>query len=119
MLIATRIIAAQCLIGLLVSGLWMFRGQTAALAALGGAGTAVIPAAYLRWRMSLALRRVEEPRELVGQVYRGQFGKFALTCVLFAVTLAQFPQEFLPVMSTFVACLLAYIIGGLLGHNEQ
>ncbi len=118
MQIASRIIAVQCLIGLVFAGFWMVKSQTAALAALGGAGTAVIPAAYMRWRMSQALRLTEEPRALVGQVYRGQFGKFALTCVLFAVTLARFPQEFLPVMSTFVACLGAYIIGGLLGNND-
>lgn len=119
MQIATRIIAVQCLIGLLVSALWLLRGQASALAAIGGAGTAIVPAAYLRWRMAQGLNFTDTPKQLVGQVYRGQFGKFALTCVLFALTLARFPQEFLPVMSTFVACLTGYIIGGLIVDHDR
>ena len=116
---ATRIILLQCLFGLGMSGLWLYKSPAAALAALGGAGTAVVPAMYLRWRMFQALRWADEPQRLVGAVYRGQFGKFALSCVLFALTIARFPQEFLPVMSTFVACLLAYIIGGLIFDHDH
>ncbi len=119
MQIATRIIAVQCLIGLLIAAVWLLRSQSAALAALCGAGTAVVPAVYLRWRMFQALRLADEPRELVGTVYRGQFGKFALTCVLFALSIARFPQEFLPVMTTFVACLTGYIFAGLLLDHDQ
>ncbi len=118
MQIATRIIAAQCLIGLTVSALWLLAGERSALAALGGAGTAIVPTLYLRWRMFQALRLSEEPRDLVGTVYRGQFGKFALTCVLFALTIARFPQEFLPVMSTFAACLAGYVVGGLVMDHD-
>jgi F0F1-type ATP synthase assembly protein I len=78
-----------------------------------------VPAAYMRWRMFQALRLVNEPQQLVGAVYRGQFGKFVLTSVFFALCIARFPQEFLPVISTFVACLLAYIIGGLIFEHDH
>ena len=116
---ARRIIALQCLIGVLVAGAWMFKSQMAALAALSGVGTAVLPAAYLRWRMLQAVRLADNPSRLVGAVYRGQFGKFALTCVLFALSIARFPGEFVAVMSAFVACLVAYLFGGLLVTNAS
>ncbi len=115
----SRIIALQCLIGVLVAGAWMLRSQTAALAALSGAATAVLPALYMRWRMLQAIRKADEPRELVGTVYRGQFGKFALTCVLFALCMARFPTEFIAVMSTFCACLAGFVIGGLLVDHDS
>ena len=97
----------------------MFKSQTAALAALGGAATAVLPAMYMRWRMLQAIRLADEPKELVGTVYRGQFGKFAMTCMLFALCMARFPNEFIAVMTTFCACLLAYVIGGLLVNHDS
>lgn len=97
----------------------MLKSQTAALAAFCGAVTAVLPALYMRWRMLQASRLAHEPRELVGTVYRGQFGKFALTCVLFALCMARFPDEFVAVMSTFAACLAGHVIGGLLVNHDS
>lgn len=114
-----RIIALQCLFGGLVALGFLLKSQTAALAALSGAATAVLPALYLRWRMMQAIRLAGQPRELVGTVYRGQFGKFAMTVVLFALTMARFPTEFIAVMSSFVACLLAYVLGGLLVDHSK
>lgn len=119
MQIANRIIAVQLMLGVFISALWLLKDSVAAQAALGGAGIAILPSLYLRWRMFLALRLKEEPRQMVGMVYRGQVGKFALTCVLFALCVARFPQEFLPVMSTYVACLSGFVIGGLLVDHDQ
>ncbi|ORE85404.1 ATP synthase protein I [Oceanococcus atlanticus] len=116
---ASKIIAMQCLIGMVVAAAWLAKSQTAALAALCGVGTAVLPAAYMRWRLLQALSLVDEPKRLVGTVYRGEFGKFALTFVLFALCMARFPTEFMAVMSAFVACLMAYIVGGLLVDHES
>lgn len=97
----------------------MLKSQTAALAALCGAATAVLPALYMRWRMLQAIRLANEPTKLVGTVYRGQFGKFAMTCALFALCMARFPTEFMAVMSTFIACVLGYVIGGLIVDHES
>lgn len=108
MQIATRIIVIQCLLGIALTGFWLAQSTQAALAAAGGSGAAIIPAMYLRWRMQRALRWQDEPRALVGSVYGGQVGKFALTCVLLALTVARFPQEFLPVMTSFTGCVTAY-----------
>ena len=114
-----QIIAIQCLIGGLVALAWMLSSQTAALAALSGFATAVLPTMYLRWRMLQAVRKAAEPRELVGTVYRGQVGKFAMTVMLFALAMARFHDEFIAVMSTYSACLLGHVIGGLLTNHRQ
>lgn len=119
MQLSGRIIAFQCLIGVLLAAAWMLKSQAAALAALGGTATAVLPALYMRWRMLQAIRLADRPRELVGTVYRGQMGKFAMTCVLFALCMARFPNEFFAVMSSFSGCLLGYVLGGLLLDHES
>ena len=89
------------------------------MAALCGAATAVLPATYLRWRMLQAIRMADEPKDLVGTVYGGQVGKFVMTCMLFAVCIARFPNEFIAIMSTFCACILAYVIGGLFVNHDS
>lgn len=117
MQITVRILLAQCLLGVVIAAGWLLDGPRAALAASGGAASAILPALYLRWRMLQAVRLRDQPRELLGLVYRGQFGKFAMTLVLFGLVFARFPDEFLPVMSGFAGCLTAYFFG-MMGADQ-
>ncbi|HUP91381.1 MAG TPA: ATP synthase subunit I [Solimonas sp.] len=106
--LAWAVIAIQGLIGgsaaLLMA---LLRGRAEASAALFGALVAVAPNAWFALRL-FARRTGAEPREIVGQMFRAEIGKFALTAVLFFFGVALFAGEFLPLLCTYVACLAAY-----------
>lgn len=116
---ARRIVAAQVLAGLCAAAFWALESGEAALAAACGAAVAIVPTAYLAWRMALALRTEQEPRGLVRAMFRGEMGKLALTVLLFALVVARFPQQFLPVMTAFVGCLAMYWIASLFDQQES
>ena len=115
---AWRIISAQVLAGLCAAALWALHSWEAALAAAGGAVVAIVPAAYLAWRMAFALRLKQEPKALVRAVFRGEMGKLLLTGLLFALVVARFPQQFLPVMTAFMGCLAMYWIASFATNDE-
>jgi ATP synthase protein I len=89
---------------LLCGAVW---GRLQAIAAAYGGFVAVASSAYF---VVYALIRSEgmEPTKIVGAFYRGEVGKFVLATALFVVGAKLFAQEFLFLMTTFVACQLVY-----------
>jgi ATP synthase protein I len=88
---------------LLTGGLW---GRPQAIAAMYGGLVALIPTAWFAFRVFG--RRTQDPRQMVGAFYQGEIGKFALTALLFGLGAVLFAKQFLALMVTYVACLLAY-----------
>jgi len=88
---------------LLTGGLW---GRPQAIAAVYGGLVALIPTAWFAYRVFG--RKAQDPRHMVGSFYQGEIGKFALTALLFGLGAVLFAQQFLALMLTYVACLLAY-----------
>jgi ATP synthase protein I len=89
----------------LVTG--VLAGREQAIAALYGGVVAVVPTIYLA-RRALAGLDGRKPTEMVGAFYRGEIGKLALTALLFALGVGLFAKQFLALIVTYAACLLAY-----------
>lgn len=94
-------------------------GSSAALAAGYGGLVAVLPTAWFALR---ALRRQdgEAPMQIVGRFYQGEVGKLALTALLFWFGVSVFAKQFLVLILTYVACLLAYwLVLARVGRNMK
>lgn len=89
---------------LLVGMLW---GRPQAVAAVYGGLVAVIPTAWFAYRV-FGRAAQEDPKQVLGAFYQGEIGKFALTAVLFGMGAVLFAKQFLALLMTYVACLLAY-----------
>jgi ATP synthase protein I len=96
-------LAILALSALLTGGVW---GKPQAIAAMYGGLVALIPTAWFAFRVFG--RKAQDPRQMVGAFYQGEIGKFALTALLFGLGAVLFAKQFLALMVTYVACLLAY-----------
>jgi ATP synthase protein I len=85
----------------------MIWGMPQAIAALYGGLVAVIPTAYFAYRV-FAKRRTQDPGLMLGAFYLGEIGKLGLTALLFWLGVVLFAKQFLALMVTYAACLLAY-----------
>jgi F0F1-type ATP synthase assembly protein I len=52
--------------------------------------------------------RNKSPQEVVGAMFRGEIGKFALTAVMFAIGVKLFATHFLALLAAYIACFPAY-----------
>jgi ATP synthase protein I len=68
-----------------------------------------VPTAYFA-RRALKRRPGQTPVEMAGAFYRGEIGKIVLTALLFALGIGVFAKQFLALIVTYGACLLAYWI---------
>jgi ATP synthase protein I len=108
--VAVSVIKVQALITALAAGIaFGMVGKSAALAAAYGGLIALLPTGYFALRV-FSRRALSAPRDVVGVFYQAEIGKFALTAVLFFLGIAVFAQQFLPMMLSYMACLLAYFI---------
>jgi ATP synthase protein I len=89
---------------LLAGMLW---GRSQAVAAVYGGLVAIIPTAWFAYRV-FGRTAQEDPKQVLGAFYQGEIGKFALTAVLFGMGAVLFGKQFLALLMTYVACLLAY-----------
>jgi F0F1-type ATP synthase assembly protein I len=89
--------------GTVISG--ALAGADAAVAALFGGVTAVVPTLYFGWRLSVQ-RPGATPAEVLGVVYRAELVKLALTVLLLGAGVTWFGAQFLPLILTFSAGLL-------------
>jgi ATP synthase protein I len=82
-------------------------GTTAAASALIGGSIAVVPGAFYVWRV---IRSRNAPvQHLLRAHYLAEFGKLALTFVLFGATFAWVKDvSVLPLITTYIAALLVY-----------
>lgn len=81
--------------------------KAATKAAMFGGLIAIVPTAYMGLRVYLR-RNGDEPKDVLGSFYRGEMGKFALTAVMFFIGVKVFGTQFLPLLVTYMACLVAY-----------
>lgn len=88
----------------LADGLW---GRPQAVAAVYGGLVAVVPTVYFALRL-FAKRTTRDPKIAVTAFYVGEIGKLVLTALLFWIGAVLFAKQFLALMVTYAACLLAY-----------
>jgi ATP synthase protein I len=89
---------------IVIGAVW---GRPQAIAALYGGAVALVPTFYFALRV-LKRRSGQAPADIVGAVYRGEIGKIALTALLFWLGVTAFARQFLALIVTYAACLLAY-----------
>lgn len=106
--LAWAVCLTQLLITLMAALIVGFLAGVAAVpASLYGGLVAIVPTAYFGLRVYLR-RNSNEPKDVLGSFYRGEIGKFALTALMFFFGVKMFGTQFLPLLTTYVACLIAY-----------
>lgn len=106
--LALALFAAQSMVGG-TAGLAWYAAQSgrSGVAALYGALIAVVPGLYfalqLLWQPDDA-----SPKRMARALYLGEFGKLALTAALFAGGAIWFGPQFVPLLTTYMACLACY-----------
>lgn len=108
MRLALALLAAQSFVGVSMAAAWAAAGDAAGgAAALYGAAIAIVPgfcfALQFLWRSAHA-----SPKRMVRSLYIGEVGKFALTFGLFIGAIVWFADRFLPLLTTYMACLACY-----------
>jgi ATP synthase protein I len=90
---------------------WGITDRVSGYSALLGGLCCVLPNAYLALRL-VAPRRDPGARALLSAAYIGEFGKLALTVLMFSLTFALVrPLAPLPLFAGFIACQLATFAG--------
>lgn len=108
MQLALALFAAQAFIGVALAGAWQFsRGGQSGVAALYGALIAVVPGFYFAWRL-LRYGKNASPKRIARSLYLGELGKLTLTVVMFLFAAMVFGDQFLPLLTAYVACLSCY-----------
>lgn len=102
------ILGLQVAITLFVSaGFLLVTGTDAAMSALIGGSIAVVPGAFYVWR--LVRSASAPPQKLLRAHYAAEFGKLALTFVLFGATFAWWKDvSVLPLIAAYIGALLVY-----------
>lgn len=108
MQLALALFAAQAVIGAALAGAWQVsRGGQSGMAALYGALIAVVPGFYFAWRL-LHYGKNASPKRIARSLYLGELGKLALTVAMFLFAAMFFGDQFLPLLTTYAACLSCY-----------
>lgn len=108
MSLAYGLCAAQLGLGMVAALVcYAFSGKESAAAAFYGALVAVIPSLYFAGKVFFSGRN-DRPLEVLGAVYIGEAGKFVLAALMFIVGAKLFPEHFLALILTFIACLSVY-----------
>ncbi len=99
--------------------LWGFFGDVAGYSAVLGALVCVIPNAFLALRLALP-RRDPGATALVRAAYIGEFGKLALTVLLFVLvfTLVK-PLSAAALFAAFIATQMVTLTGLLMGRKQE
>ena len=105
--VAYRILAIQAIIALLVSGLFLLQGLTAAYSALVGGLVCIIPNVvfvFLTHRHGGA----QAAKKVVNAFYLAEALKLSLTALLFALVFITLSVKVLPLFVAYIACLMSY-----------
>lgn len=102
------VIGLQVAVTAAAAGLFLcFADPVAAKSALIGGAIAFIPGAF--YAMRILRSRHASPQRMLRAHYAGEFGKLALTAVLFGATFAWMKEvTVLPLFAAYIATLLVY-----------
>lgn len=114
MRLAGAILGGQILTGFVFAAVFGgLGGPKPAMAAFFGAIVAAVPGLWMALWM-LPRRREVRAASMARAFYMGELGKLGLTVGLFFAAALLFGQHFLPVLVTYVACLVCYWLGLIL-----
>lgn len=94
-------------------GFWIASGLLAARSAAIGGLIAAVPGAFYAWR--LIRSRQVSPQRMLGVHVAAEFGKLALTFLLFGATFIWIKEvSVFPLFATYIATLLVYWVALLM-----
>lgn len=115
-----RVLAIQVGLGAVIAAvLWGLYGGVIGYSALIGSLIAAIPNGFLALRLSLP-RRDPSAKGLLRAAYIGEFGKLALTVLLFSMVFVMVrPLAAAPLFATFIVTAMVPLAGLLLRDDQQ
>lgn len=106
--LAYALFAAQLSIGLVAATLWWAaNGARDGYAALFGATIAIVPGLFFALRLWSGQAQLSS-RAMGRALVAGELGKLALTAILFLLAALTFGEQFVPLITTYIACLSSY-----------
>lgn len=113
------VFVGQFVVTVIAAALWLLAaGSLSGLAALAGGGIAILPGAYFAVKV-FSVPPNAPPKRLVHAFYKGEALKFVITVVLFIIALQWFADDFLPLLTTYIAALLVYWLALRVGVGIQ
>ncbi len=115
-----KVLIGQIGIGVILAAVfWGLKGNVAGYSVLLGSLTCVIPNAFLALRLAVP-RRDPGARALIQAAYIGEFGKLALTVLMFSVVFTQVrPLAAAPLFAGFIAAQLVTLAGLLMRDGQE
>ncbi len=115
-----KVLIGQIGIGVILAAVfWGLKGNVAGYSVLLGSLTCVIPNAFLALRLVVP-RRDPGARALIQAAYIGEFGKLALTVLMFSVVFTQVrPLAAAPLFAGFIAAQLVTLAGLLMRDGQE
>jgi len=114
--VAHRILGVQMVVALVFAALFLFDSLNASGSALIGGLICVIPNGLF---VIYAHRYggAQAARQIVNSFYVGESIKLMSTALMFALTFIFVPVLVLPLMLTYIACLMAFFSAGLVSNK--
>ncbi len=113
------VFVGQSLVTIVAAVVWlMAAGSFSGLAALAGGGIAILPGAYFAIKV-FSVPADAPLKMLANAFYKGEALKFVITVVLFIIALQWFADNFLPLVTTYIAALLVYWLALRVGAGIQ
>lgn len=105
---AYQIIILQLVLAVLAAGVWLsMAGRAAAFSAIAGGVGSIIPNILFAFQL-FAPTKTGMAKQVLKRFYRGVILKIALTAIVFWISIAYFKVTFLPFITTFMLCQLAF-----------
>jgi len=106
--LAYALFAAQLSIGLAAAiSWWAVSSARDGYAALFGAAIAIVPGLFFALRL-WSRKSQTSSRAMAGALVGAELGKLALTASLFLVAAITLGKNFVPLITTYIACLVCY-----------
>lgn len=106
--LAYALFAAQLSIGFVAALMWWAADSArSGCAALFGASIAIAPGLFFALRLWSQKAQLSS-RAMGRALIAGELGKLALTAALFLVAALTFGKQFVPLITTYIACLACY-----------
>ena len=116
--VAIRILLYQVGITAIVALLFLAQSGLAAISALVGGLTSIIPNGALVL-VSHRHGGAQSAKKIMSSFYLGEVLKMLLTATMFAVAFILLPVKILPLLVTYILCLSAFFMAGMINQENK
>ena len=116
--IAYRVLALQVMITVVIALMFLLDDRTALVSSMVGGLISIIPNTIFVL-MTHRHGGAQSAKKIINAYYLGETVKLLSTAALFALAFIFLPLKVLPLLLTYIACLLAYFGAGLLATGTK